>query len=136
LEGERRVLDHLAIDVSDLDRSRRFYAAALAPLGYVVRREAAASVGFGVAEGEGRSLDPGGDFWIAVGAPPAPHIHFAFSAPSRAAVDAFFAAALQAGGGDNGRPGLRLRYHPDYYAAFVVDPDGYNIEAVCHAACD
>jgi catechol 2,3-dioxygenase-like lactoylglutathione lyase family enzyme len=130
------VLDHLAIDVSDLDRSRRFYAAALAPLGYTVRREGAAAVGFGVAAGEKRSLDPGGDFWIATGARPAPHIHFAFSAPSRAVVDAFFAAALAAGGVDNGSPGLRPRYHPDYYAAFVLDPDGYNIEAVCHEACD
>ncbi|GJD64528.1 VOC family protein [Methylobacterium frigidaeris] len=130
------MLDHLAIDVSDLARSRRFYAAALAPLGYVVRRDEIASVGFGVVEGRGRSLDPGGDFWIAVGAPPAPHVHFAFSASSRAAVDAFFAAALEAGGVDNGRPGLRLRYHPNYYAAFVIDPDGYNIEAVGHEACD
>ncbi len=130
------MLDHLAVDVSDLARSRRFYAAALAPLGYVVTREAAAAVGFGVAEGEGRSRDPAGEFWIAVGAPPAPHIHFAFGAPSRAAVDAFFAAALAAGGVDNGRPGLRPRYHPNYYAAFVIDPDGYTIEAVCHEGAD
>ncbi|SFU64731.1 Catechol 2,3-dioxygenase [Methylobacterium sp. 174MFSha1.1] len=130
------MLDHLAVDVSDLDRSRRFYAAALAPLGYAVTRDGAAAVGFGVAAGKGRSRDPGGDFWIAVGAPPAPQIHFAFSASSRAAVDAFFAAALAAGGVDNGRPGLRPRYHENYYAAFVIDPDGYNIEAVCHVACD
>ncbi|AWN48145.1 VOC family protein [Methylobacterium terrae] len=126
------MLDHLAIDVSDIARSRRFYAAALAPLGYVVRREEAASVGFGVVAGEGRSLDPGGDFWIAAGTPHASVVHFAFSAPSREAVDAFFAAALGAGRLDNGRPGLRPRYHPNYYAAFVIDPDGYAIEAVCH----
>ncbi|WP_279357039.1 VOC family protein [Methylobacterium indicum] len=128
------MLDHLAIDVSDLARSRRFYAAALAPLGYAICREQGSAVGFGVGEGTGRSLDPGGDFWIAEGARPAPHIHFAFSAGSRAAVDAFHAAALAAGGEDNGPPGLRARYHPDYYAAFVIDPDGYNVEAVCHAA--
>ncbi|MFH6784273.1 MULTISPECIES: VOC family protein [Methylobacterium] len=126
------MLDHLAIDVSDIARSRRFYAAALAPLGYVVLREEAASVGFGVIAGEGRSLDPGGDFWIAAGTLRAPLVHFAFNASSREAVDAFFEAALGAGGVDNGRPGLRPRYHPSYYAAFVIDPDGYNIEAVCH----
>ena len=130
------MLDHLAIDVSDLARSRRFYAAALAPLGYGVRREEATSVGFGVFAGEGRSLDPGGDFWIAEGEVRAPLVHFAFSACSREAVDAFFEAALGAGGVDNGRPGLRPRYHANYYAAFVLDPDGYNIEAVCHKGAD
>jgi catechol 2,3-dioxygenase-like lactoylglutathione lyase family enzyme len=128
------VLDHLGITVSDLGRSRRFYEAALRPLGYRFTHGHADAAGFGVAEGHGKSLDPGGDFWITQGtaAPPLPH--FAFSAASREAVDAFFAAALKAGGVDNGAPGLRPKYHANYYAAFVLDPDGYNLEAVCHAA--
>jgi catechol 2,3-dioxygenase-like lactoylglutathione lyase family enzyme len=128
------LLDHISITVSTLARSRSFYAAALAPLGYAVMKDGAASVGFGVASGEGRSLDPGGDFWIIQGTPKPPLAHFAFSAPSREAVGAFFEAALKAGGVDNGRPGVRLRYHPHYYAAFILDPDGYNLEAVCHSA--
>lgn len=128
------MLDHIGIDVSDLARSRAFYAAALAPLGYAVTKASPASIGFGVASGEGQSIDPGGDFWIAQGRPSPPLVHFAFNASSREAVDRFFEAALREGGTDNGAPGLRPRYHPDYYAAFVLDPDGYNIEAVCHAA--
>jgi len=127
------VLDHLGITVSDLGRSRRFYEAALAPLGYRFTHEHADAAGFGVLDGHGRSLDPGGDFWIAQGTANPPLPHFAFSAATREVVDAFFAAALKAGGVDNGAPGLRPRYHADYYAAFVLDPDGYNIEAVCHA---
>jgi catechol 2,3-dioxygenase-like lactoylglutathione lyase family enzyme len=127
------VLDHLAIDVSDLDRSRRFYAAALAPLGFRVVKDGTASVGFGVSDGPGRSLDPGGGFWISQGDPRPAAVHFAFAASSWDVVDAFFAAALGAGGKDNGGPGLRLRYHANYYAAFVLDPDGYNVEAVCHS---
>ena len=128
------MLDHIGIAVSDLGRSKRFYAAALRPLGYRVTKEGPASVGFGVPEGSGRSPDPGGDFWISQGAPRRPFAHFAFGAASREAVDAFFEAALAAGGVDNGRPGLRPRYHAHYYAAFVLDPDGYNLEAVCHSA--
>lgn len=126
------MLDHLCVSVSDLARSRRFYEAALKPLGYRLVSEIAGAVGFGVAEGSGRSPDPGGDFWIAEETPRPPLPHFAFSAASREMVDRFFAAALAAGGRDNGPPGLRPRYHEDYYAAFVLDPDGYNLEAVCH----
>ncbi len=126
------MLDHIGITVSDLARSRSFYARALAPLGYAVMKDGVTSVGFGVAGGEGGSLDPAGDFWITQGTPRPPLAHFAFSALSRKAVEAFFEAALQAGGVDNGRPGVRLRYHPHYYAAFILDPDGYNLEAVCH----
>jgi catechol 2,3-dioxygenase-like lactoylglutathione lyase family enzyme len=132
------MLDHLSIPVADIVRSRRFYEAALAPLGYVVRKDFGEAVGFGVVDGHGRALDPGGDFWIFRrgiddGRQPT---HFAFSAASRAVVAAFHVAALAAGGLDNGPPGLRPKYHPDYYAAFVVDPDGYNIEAVCHRSTD
>ena len=88
---------------------------------------------FGVAAGFGRSLDPGGDFWISAGPVLTPRPHVAFSAASRQAVDAFYEAAIAAGGISNGGPGLRPVYHADYYAAFVLDPDGYNIEAVCHS---
>ena len=89
--------------------------------------------GFGVTEGWGRSPDPGGDFWVLAAAEPPQTLHFAFSAATREAVDAFHAAALAAGGRDNGAPGLRPQYHARYYAAFVLDLDGHNIEAVCHA---
>ena len=127
------MIDHTGITVTDIDKSRAFYAAALAPLGYVIARDYGDAVGFGVPAGYGRSLDPGGDFWISAGAPQTPRLHFAFSAESRAIVDAAHAAALAAGGTDNGLPGIRTRYHADYYAAFVFDPDGYNFEFVCHA---
>ena len=126
------MLDHLCITVSDLAASARFYELALAPLDYRVTRRGEDAVGFGVANGPHRSLDPGGDFWIASGTPVPDLIHFAFAAESPALVDAFYSAAIAAGGRDNGEPGLRSRYHPDYYAAFIFDPDGHNIEAVCH----
>lgn len=129
------MLDHTGINVSDLARSKAFYRAALAPLRYEIRKEhGAAAAGFGVPDGPGKSPDPAGDFWIAQGDPQTPRIHIAFTAASRAEVDAFYRAALAAGGKDNGPPGLRPQYHAGYYAAFVLDPDGYNIEAVCHNA--
>lgn len=127
------MLDHTGINVSDLERSKAFYLAALAPLRYRIAKEhPGAACGFGVPDGFGQSPDPAGDFWIIKGAPQEPRIHLAFTAPSRAEVDAFYRAALAAGGRDNGAPGLRPQYHARYYAAFVLDPDGYNIEAVCH----
>lgn len=126
------MIDHTGINVSDIERSRAFYAAALAPLGYVIARDYGDAVGFGVPQGHGRSLDPGGDFWISKGDPQTPRIHFAFSAETRAIVDAAYAASIAAGGTDNGPPGIREKYHGDYYAAFVLDPDGYNFEFVCH----
>ena len=126
------MLDHTGITVTDIAGSRAFYAAALAPLGYAITKDYGDAVGFGVPEGFGRSPDPGGDFWISVGEPSVPRIHFAFTAATRSLVDEAYAAALQAGGTDNGLPGLRVRYHPAYYAAFVLDPDGYNFEFVCH----
>jgi catechol 2,3-dioxygenase-like lactoylglutathione lyase family enzyme len=130
------MIDHTGIRVADLESSKRFYEQALAPLGYTLRKEFPGAAGFGVPAGHGQSLDPGGDFWISCGEPYTPRPHIAFSAASRTAVDAFYEAAIAAGGRDNGPPGLRLLYHPSYYAAFVFDPDGYNIEAVCHLALD
>jgi catechol 2,3-dioxygenase-like lactoylglutathione lyase family enzyme len=119
------MIDHLGVSVSDLDASRAFYAKALAPLGYEPIMVFDEAVGFGV--------PPKPDFWLSTGEPGMPSLHVAFGAASRAAVDAFYAAALAAGGRDNGAPGVRAHYHPDYYGAFVLDPDGHNIEAVCHA---
>lgn len=128
------MLDHTGINVSDVARSKAFYASALAPLGYVIRKDFGGAVGFGVPTGFGRSSDPGGDFWISQGAPYSPRSHFAFSAQAPALVDAAYAAAIAAGGTDNGPPGIRPQYHASYYAAFIHDPDGYNFEFVCHAA--
>lgn len=126
------MIDHMAITVSDIAISKRFYASILRTLGYVLRMDTASAASFGVPEGPGKSTDPAGDFWITEGTPMTPRVHFAFNAASRADVDAFLKAGLAAGGLDNGAPGLRAQYHPSYYAAFVLDPDGYNIEAVCH----
>ena len=126
------MIDHTGINVTDIARSRAFYAAALAPVGYVICRDLGVAVGFGVLDGFGRSSDPGGDFWISTGVPQTPRSHFAFSAQTRAVVDAAYAAAIAAGGADNGEPGIRSKYHPSYYACFVLDPDGYNFEVVCH----
>jgi catechol 2,3-dioxygenase-like lactoylglutathione lyase family enzyme len=118
------VLDHVGISVSDRERGERFYAEALSPLGYeLVMEHPISGVGFGL------SGKP--DFWIREGAPVAT-VHVAFAAGHRAAVDAFHEAAVAAGGRDNGRPGLRPEYHSSYYGAFVLDPDGNNVEAVCH----
>ncbi len=123
------MIDHTGIRTLELDRSVAFYTKALAPLGYVVSKRIPHAAGFGVPGPDG---DPGGDFWIGEAEPHTPRNHIAFAASSRAQVDAFHAAALAAGGTDNGKPGIRAMYHPHYYAAFVLDPDGYNIEAVYH----
>ena len=125
------MIDHLGLDVGDYRRSRDFYAAALEPLGYGVKTELPAEPS-GVPDRAG--FGPSHPvFWIAGGGAVEKPLHFAFSATNRAQVDAFYRAALGAGGRDNGAPGLRPHYHPNYYAAFVFDPDGHNIEAVCHA---
>jgi catechol 2,3-dioxygenase-like lactoylglutathione lyase family enzyme len=118
------MLDHIIISVSDYSASRAFYEQALAPLGYHVVMEHGEGCGLGVLEKP--------DFFIQQGNPVAPTIHLAFASRDRQAVDEFHAAALSAGGQDNGPPGLRVDYHPNYYGAFVLDPDGHNIEAVCH----
>jgi catechol 2,3-dioxygenase-like lactoylglutathione lyase family enzyme len=127
------MIDHIGITVSNIEKSKAFYTKTLAALGYDLLKNSPRAVSFGVQKGHGKSADPGGDFWLSEGAPMAPRAHFAFNAASRADVDAFFAAGLAAEGTENGAPGLRAHYHPHYYAAFVLDPDGYNIEAVCHA---
>ena len=117
------MIDHMGILVTDLDASVAFYTRALAPLGYEVVLRLPQVVGFGVA---GKP-----DFWIA-GGKPTDKLHVAFRASGRDRVRAFYEAALAAGGRDNGPPGIRQIYHPNYYGAFVHDPDGHNIEAVCH----
>ena len=126
------MIDHTGVTVSDIATARAFYDAALAPLGYVRLMELSAAV-TGHADTAGYGEPPKPDFWISAGAPNRPPVHVAFRVASRALVDAFYAAALAAGGRDNGAPGLRPHYHPHYYGAFVLDPDGHNIEAVCHA---
>lgn len=124
------MIDHTGITVSDFDRSKIFYDEAMAPLGasllFMVPAEHTGGVKVG---GYGRERPT---FWLHEADHSAHRQHIAFTARSRAEVDAFYAAALAAGGKDNGAPGLRPHYHPDYYGAFVFDPDGYNIEAVCH----
>ncbi len=122
------MIDHTGINVSDFAASKAFYEKVLATLGYTLRLDLGDAAGFG----DGAGTDPGGDFWIATGTPFEPRSHIAFHAASITAVQAFHAAALAAGGRDNGAPGLRPQYHAGYYAAFVLDPDAYNIEAVFH----
>jgi catechol 2,3-dioxygenase-like lactoylglutathione lyase family enzyme len=126
------MLDHIGLTVTDLDRAKAFFDAALAPLGVepmvsvtAEQTGAHAHVGYG---SHGRPY-----FWIGGGERLTGNVHAAFTAADRATVAAFYAAALAAGGRDNGPPGIRAHYHPDYYGAFVLDPDGHNIEAVCHA---
>jgi len=118
------VLDHVSLNVADYGASKRFYEAALAPLGIELLMEFDAHGGFGR---DGKPF-----FWIGERPPLGGSTHVAFASPDRVTVDAFHAAALAAGGVDNGPPGLRPQYHADYYAAFVHDPDGNNVEAVCH----
>jgi catechol 2,3-dioxygenase-like lactoylglutathione lyase family enzyme len=126
------MLDHLGLMVSDFHRSRAFYERALAPLGIAVLMEVSKEES-GSYEGAGFGRDGKPAFWIGGGgASRSGPMHVAFTAEDRAAVDAFHKAALAAGGQDNGAPGLRPHYHPDYYGAFVLDPDGNNVEAVCH----
>lgn len=124
------MLDHIGLDVNSYQASKSFYQTVLATLGYGVVEETHGHCGFGP---PGKPL-----FWFSERTGPAPAaitpIHIAFVAADRAGVDAFHAAALAAGGRDNGPPGLREIYHPNYYGAFVLDPDGNNIEAVCHLA--
>ena len=119
------MIDHVSVKTLDQQTSRRFYQQALAPLGYEVLME--------FDEGRVVGMGIGGkpDFWFSAGESSGP-IHLAFSASDRAAVDAFHAAALAAGGEDNGPPGLRPEYHAGYYGAFALDPDGNNVEAVFH----
>jgi catechol 2,3-dioxygenase-like lactoylglutathione lyase family enzyme len=121
------MFDHVSIGVADIARSKKFYDAALAPLGYSRLSDGATSLGYG---------DQAVTLWLgATQKPVKPDaesgLHFCFAARDRAAVDAFHAAALKTGGKDNGKPGVRADYGPKYYAAFAIDPDGYRIEAHC-----
>jgi catechol 2,3-dioxygenase-like lactoylglutathione lyase family enzyme len=123
------MINHVSIGVPEIDRAKRFYDAALKPLGYTRLSEGTESLGYG----RDRVA-----FWISTAERPVPPdersgLHFCFDAPTRKSVDAFYAAALGAGGRDNGKPGLRAEYDPNYYAAFVIDPDGYRLEAYCGA---
>lgn len=122
------MIDHVGISVSDYERSKAFYLAALAPLGYGLVMEVTEAGPFA---GFGEAGKP--DFWIEAGGRTAPRVHVALHARDRATVRAFHDAAMAAGATDNGLPGLRPEYHPAFYGAFVLDPDGHNIEAVCHA---
>lgn len=124
------MIDHTGFNVTSIDASKEFYRKALAPLGYTLCMDLADAVGFGAQQNE--DDDPAGDFWISAGPPQTPRSHVAFRAKNRDQVDAFFHAAIAAGGKDNGKPGFRPQYHSKYYAAFVLDLDGYNIEAVNH----
>jgi catechol 2,3-dioxygenase-like lactoylglutathione lyase family enzyme len=125
------MIDHTGITVSDLARSKEFYRRALEPIGYRILAEFPAEV-TGGADVAGFGVPPKPDFWIAGGRPNVPPIHIAFRVTNRALVEAFYRAALAAGGRDNGAPGERPHYHEHYFGAFVLDPDGHNIEAVCH----
>lgn len=121
------MFDHISIGVRDIARSRRFYDAVLPTLGYKRMMDVEATSGYG---------RDSAVYWIALAERPVPPdsesgLHFCFSAPTRESVDAFYAAALRTGATDNGKPGLRDAYGPNYYAAFVIDPDGYRLEAYC-----
>jgi len=127
------MIDHIGFPVPDYARSKAFYESALAPLGYSLIMEVAAAhtESGSPAAGFGRQGKP--DFWIGGEGGLKGTLHVAIAADDRRTVDAFYRAALAAGGRDNGAPGLRPQYHPNYYGAFVLDPDGHNVEAVCHA---
>ena len=124
------MIDHIGFPVSDYAKAKAFYLKALAPLGYGLIMEVQQYGNDAPAAGFGRDGKP--DFWIGGEGGLSKPVHIAILADDRATVDAFYAAALAAGGKDNGAPGVRAHYHPNYYGAFVFDPDGHNIEAVCH----
>ncbi len=125
------MIDHIGIRVSNLQNSKAFYVSAFVPIDYQLLMEFPAAV-TGTVDVAGFGEAPKPDFWISETAEPISPVHVAFSVSSRDKVDAFYKAALAAGGRDNGAPGLRPHYHPNYYGAFILDPDGHNIEAVCH----
>jgi catechol 2,3-dioxygenase-like lactoylglutathione lyase family enzyme len=121
------MLDHVTVGITDVERSKQFYDRALRPLGIIrLYAEGERAVGYGI--------KPKAFFWIGLKPTHQTGSHIAFTAPDRATVDRFHQEAIAAGGRDNGPPGIRPHYHANYYGAFVLDPDGHNIEAVCHAA--
>lgn len=126
------MLDHIGIAVSDVARSKAFYTAALAPLGIALMMEVPGELTQNGATACGYGKDQKPFFWFGGSERVGEGVHVAFTAQSRELVDAFYAAAIAAGGKDNGPPGLRPHYHASYYGAFVLDPDGHNVEAVCH----
>ena len=126
------MIDHIGFPVSDYERAKRFYLKALAPLGYTLVMEVKQQDQPEDTPAAGFGADGKPDFWIGGEGGLNKPLHVAILASSRAAVDAFYRAAIAAGGRDNGAPGIRAHYHPNYYGAFVFDLDGHNIEAVCH----
>lgn len=127
------MIDHVGFPVSDFKRAKAFYATALAPLGYSLLMEATAEQTESGVPAAGFGKDGKPDFWIGAEGALGKPIHLCIVAADRAAVDAFYRAALDAGASDNGAPGIRAHYHPNYYGAFVRDPEGHNLEAVCHS---
>ncbi len=127
------MIDHVGFPVSDYQRSKEFYNEALAPLGYTLIMEVSGAHTESGHPAAGFGADGKPDFWIGGEGGLEGSLHIAITTEDRAAVDTFHRAALAAGGRDNGAPGLRPQYHRDYYAAFVLDPDGHNVEAVCHS---
>jgi catechol 2,3-dioxygenase-like lactoylglutathione lyase family enzyme len=125
------MIDHIGVAVANMERARAFYTGALQPIGIGLVMEVSAEETGGDAHA-GFGADGKAFFWIGTGLKPKGGTHVAFAVGTRAEVDAFYRAAIAAGGRDNGAPGLRPEYHPNYYGAFVFDPDGNNIEAVCH----
>jgi catechol 2,3-dioxygenase-like lactoylglutathione lyase family enzyme len=130
------MIDHLSTYATDYDATRAFYAAALGVLGYGAQADAVATWNADFPTQRMCAFGPPGQpvFWVIEVRAAASPRHTAFAAADRAGVDAFYRAALSAGGRDNGPPGLRVQYHPAYYGAFVLDPDGNNVEACCHRA--
>lgn len=126
------MIDHIGFAVSDLARARTFYEKALAPLGITLLMKIGSDLTEAGGDTLGFSNDDNPYFWIGDNERVGKGTHVAFAASRRAHVDAFYKAAMTAGGRDNGAPGIREHYHPNYYAAFVLDPDGINVEAVCH----
>jgi catechol 2,3-dioxygenase-like lactoylglutathione lyase family enzyme len=127
------MIDHIGMPVGNYEKSKAFYKQALAPLGITLVMEVTPDMTGGEDSACGFGIGQKPFFWIAPGKQMEEHIHVAFLAKDRKQVDAFYKVALAAGGRDNGAPGLRPHYHMDYYGAFVLDLDGHNIEAVCHA---
>ncbi|UAK15437.1 VOC family protein [Sporolactobacillus terrae] len=123
---DKQMINHINVIVSDLKRSTDFYESVLTVLGYRKKLVSEQTVSFS----DGLSSDPGGDLWLSVGKPVSGH--FAFQADTHKEVHDFFERGINYGGKSNGAPGYRVHYHPQYYAAYLLDPDGYNIEAVCH----